>query len=150
MRKSLRNKAMRGIDRLITGTYGEQKWYVLGGWFATTYPIYDGYKVLKSQLVSEAQPDMSAIIDKLPVMVKATEFEHGTDEPQQSWQDPFDYVNIRTIDMFYPSKVNALYFELLKDLHPDAEIRVSEQDKFAPVGFYEGSKLVALLMPLRR
>lgn len=149
MRKSLRNKALRSVDRLITGTYGEQKWFVPGGWYATTYPIYDDYKVLKSQLISDAKPDMASIIDNLPKMVKATEFERGTDEPAQSWQDSFDYVNIRTIDMFQPSKVNALYFDFLKDLHLNAEIRISEDNKYAPVGFYEGSELVALLMPVR-
>jgi hypothetical protein len=150
MRKSLRNQALRGIDRLITGTHNGENWYVPGGWYATKFPVYDGYKVLKSQIVSEAKPDMGAIIDKLPQMVKATEFERGTDQPERSWEKPFDYVNIRTIDMYDPSKVNALYFDFLKDLHPDAEIRISEQDKYAPVCFYEGSELVALLMPLKR
>ncbi len=141
MRKLLRDKALKEADRLVTGTYGDQLWFAPGGWYATIYPVYEGYQVLKRQIVSEAKPDMAAIIDNLPKMTKATEFDHD--------QDP-DAVYIRTIDMFAGIKVNALYFELLKDLHPDAEIRVSEQDKFAPVGFYEGSKLVALLMPLRR
>lgn len=141
MRKSLRNKALREADRLITGTYNDQKWFTPGGWYATIYPVYEGYRVLKDQTVSTAEPNMAPIIDNLPKMTKATEFDHD--------QDP-EAVYIRTIDMFAGIKVNALYFELLKDLHPDAEIRISEQDKFAPVGFYEGSKLVALLMPLRR
>ncbi len=141
MRKSLRNKALKEADRLITGTYGDQLWFAPGGWYATIYPVYEGYRVLKSQIVLSAKPNMTAIIDNLPKMTKATEFDHN--------QDP-EAVYIRTVDMVNGIKVNALYFELLKDLHPDAEIRVSEQDKFAPVGFYEGSKLVALLMPLRR
>jgi len=141
MKKALRNKALRSADRLITGIYKDQKWYIPGGWYATIYPLYDGYKPLKSQIYPEGQPDMAAIIEGLSNMDKATEFDHD--------QDP-EAVYIRTIDMFAGIKVNALYFELLKDLHPDAEIRISEQDKFAPVGFYEGSKPVALLMPLKR
>lgn len=141
MRKSLRNKALRDVDRLITGTYKDQTWYVPGGWYATTYPVYEGYRVLKDQTVMEAHPDMAPIIDNLPKMTRATEFDYD--------QDP-EAVYIRTVDMFDGIKVNALYLELLKDLHPDADIRVSENEKYAPVGFYEGSELVALLMPLRR
>lgn len=141
MKKSLRNKALREADRLITGTYGDQEWYTPGGWYATVYPIYEGYKVLNRQLVSSGKPDITPIINKLPVMVKATEFDYE--------QDP-EAVFIRTIDMFNGIKVNALYLEFLKDIHPQAEIRISEQDLYAPVAFYENGELVALLMPMKR
>ena len=143
MKKSLRNKALREADRLITGTYNGEDWAVPGGWYATKYPIYEGYRVLKRQSVPDIKPDMSRIIDNLSKLETATEFERKN-------EDGFEAVYIRTTNMFSGAKVNALYYDLLKDLHPDAEIRVSPENKFAPVAFYEDQKIVALLMPLKR
>lgn len=142
MKKSLRNKALRSVDRLITGTYKDQLWYVPGGWYATIYPVYDGYKPLKSQIVSDAKPDMTAIIEKISDMVTATEFNRLT-------EDGIEFVTLNTIDRFKPLKVNAIYYDLLKDLHPDAEIKISSMSMFDPIGFYENDQLVALLMPLK-
>ena len=144
MRKLLRYQALRGVDRLITGTLGDQKWYVPGGWFATTHPIYDGYRVLKSQMSPDecGHPDMTAIVTGLSVQKHAT-------ERQRLTEGDAEFMTLRTIDEFTPRKVSALYFDFLTDIHPDAEIRVSENEKFAPVGFYENNNLVALLMPVK-
>lgn len=49
MNKTLRNKALRDVNRLITATLNGEDWAAPDGHFAIAYPIYDGYRVKKSQ-----------------------------------------------------------------------------------------------------
>src|SRR5688572_5891623 len=67
MYKSIRNKALKDCNRLITAIDGNTgtKWFCPDGWFATTIDIYSDYRVKKDQEVPSMNPKFEYILDRL-------------------------------------------------------------------------------------
>lgn len=137
MNKTIRNNALRDVSRLITGEYNGQDWYCPDGYFATTEPIYDGYKVKKSQTIPEQKPKMNTIFERLSTQYKtATDFQKAPPE-------------INTVQLSYGNigvLVNTAFFELFENLGAD---KFDIADKLDPVKVYKNNKLIGLIMPLR-
>jgi len=137
MKKSIINKALRDLNRLITGEYNGQDWYCPGGYFATTEPIYKDYKLKKDQYYIEQKPKLDEIFERLSDQYStATDFQTAPPE-------------LNTTQLVYGNTgvlVNTAYFELFEDLGAD---RFDIADKLDPVKVYKSNKLIGLIMPLR-
>lgn len=134
MNKTIRNKALKEVVRLITVTYKGAEWACPQGHFATSAPIYDGYRVKKGQIIETIRPDLEKVLVASSAYEPADIGEH----------DP-DTNTIRVGDVY----MNFDYFNLLMDLHPDATPYVNNDYKLSPVEIREDGKLVAVIMPLR-
>lgn len=138
MKKSLRNKALRDVVRLINGDYNGVEWCVPDGHFAIDYPIYDGYKAKKYQWYTENKPDMLKVLPKGVEYVQAedvkevSEFAHEIRYKEYSWI------------------VNSDYLNLIKDIYPDVKFFVDASGyNFTPIEF-RTNKLNGVIMPLKR
>jgi len=135
MNKTIRNNALRDVGRLITGEYNGQDWYCPDGYFATTEPIYDGYKVKKSQTIPEQKPKMNTIFER----IKDCKYHKTTNQPDNGNTLLLNSVNTELID--------SRYFELMQTLGAD-NYEVSDRH-LDPVKVYKNNKLIGLIMPLR-
>ena len=137
MNKTIRNKALREVGRLITGEYNGQDWYCPDGYIATTEPIYKDYKLKKDQYYPKDKPQMSVIFERLSTQYKtATDFQKAPPE-------------INTVQLSYGNigvLVNTAFFELFENLGAD---KFDIADKLDPVKVYKNNKLIGLIMPLR-
>lgn len=141
MNKTIRNKALKDANRLITADMNGEDWACPDGHFATAYPIYDGYKMKKSQRVPyvDYKPDLAAI---LPTGEYTEAKYAGRDE-----NDCAQIMNIATGQIY---SVNGDFYNLLTNIYPRAVLKViTNGDKFAPIEMHDNEILVAVVMPLK-
>lgn len=142
-----RNKALQEEWRLITAKEEDgTEWYAPDGHFATTYPIYDGYRVKKGQLVPEGHPNMTVILNELAKdeYLPAQATKGGTDnQGTEYWviADDTGYVSER---------VAHRYYDLVRTLYPTGELSVNNNRPLRAVKCTVDGELVALLMPMKK
>lgn len=143
MQKTLRNKVLKDVSRLIKCDFNGKTWCSPDGYFATSYPIYDGYKVKKSQYVPEVRPLLHKIISNSGETL--AEFEHETLE---------GYTDISSTATDVTYRINSEYYTFLKQLHPKALPYIATNgNKYEPVRLYEVGKhmtVVAFIMPVKQ
>lgn len=147
MNKTLRNKALKDVNRLITATLNGENWAAPDGYFAVAYNIYDGYKVKKDQYIPDGKPDLNAVLASNSEYVGADVVDFlptgidGTNRP--------DVNRITSGDNYWD--VNADYYNLIKNIYPDAKLYVDKTGyNFTPVEVKQDNTLVAVIMPLKR
>ena len=150
MNKTLRNRALRNSYRLITGDMNGENWSTPDGHFAVAHPIYDGYRMKKSQTVPDVKPDMTKALAMHKqsdyTTVDTVEFlPTGIDGVSNS----YDVYRFTSGDNYWD--VNADYYNLIKDIYPEHDARVEVSGwNYAPIEIYQDNVLVAVLMPLKR
>lgn len=141
MNKTLRNKALRGINRLIISTINGEDWATPDGYFATAYPIYDGYRVKKHQSEwTGPKPDLGKVLAHNSLYTQAGAIERIKPD------DDIEHIQITTEGKTL--KVNAVYWDLLLNIYPDAVAYIA--DRYAPVELKQDDTLVAVIMPLKK
>ena len=131
MKKSIRNRALGNVDRLITCEYKNERWECGGGHFAIKYPIFEGYRTRKGQTVLEPVVSLDPILRDTPFMKPVTDIDASG-----------DYVRAGEVAL------NKDYYELVRDIYPDAEIR-TDGGKLSQAIFYEDGAPVAVIMPIK-
>jgi hypothetical protein len=143
MQKTLRNKVLKDVTRLIKCDFNGETWCSPDGIFATSYPIYDGYRIKKSQYAPEGRPLLHKIISNSAETL--AEFEHEKLE---------HYIDLSSTGTDLTYRINSEYYTFLKQLHPKALPYIATNgDKYEPVRLYEVDKymtLVALIMPIKQ
>lgn len=140
MKKSLRNKALRDIYSLYICDYKGEEWYT-NTYVATKYPIFDGYKLKKSQTLKDylvEKPDLAKAVGDYEYNLA----EFVTDE------DGRKVISSTVNDMKY--KLNTDYYNLVIDIYPEALPYVRTDGKLAAVLFKDNGEDVAFIMPLHR
>ena len=141
--KSIRNKALRNIDRLMVADYRGQSWDCPGGYFATSKPIYEGYRTKKSQIVydygNQPKPNLGYVVDN--------QGDQSIKVDHRAVDDMYTEVTAPGLD--YTIRFYSDYFNLLLALHPNATLYVSSGNNMSPVFFKEADKLVAIIMPVK-
>ena len=153
MKKTLRNKALKDIHMLITATYHGEEWAAPSGYFAVKYPIYDGYKIKKSQRVMDTKPMLDIILDDGKEYIMSgglawEDHEGVTDSKNREIiTERVYYITSTELDARY--KVETTYLKLILDIYPKAVAYV-RADGFspAPIKFLNDGELVAVIMPL--
>lgn len=141
MKKSLRNKVLQNSYKLITCELNGEDWYSPDGYFATAYPIFDGYKVKKSQrIISGAKkPSLTSILNHSDYAL--AEFETKKDE--------YIILSSTAEDMTY--MVNASYYDFLKSLYPNALPFTAINGHWStPVELHDNGVLVAVISPCKQ
>lgn len=147
MNKTLRNKALRDVNRLITATLNGEDWCTPDGHFAIAYPIYEGYRVKKDQTIPDIKPDLSAVLANNSEYVGADVVDFlptgidGTNRP--------DVYRITSGDHHWD--VNVDYYDLIKNIYPDHTVHVDKTGyNYTPIEVKQDNTLVAVIMPLKR
>lgn len=140
MNKTLRNKALRNINRLITADLNGENWYSPDGHFAVAYPIYDGYKVKKNQNIPENKPKLDNALSPNIDYIKADNIEYKEDSNTYCITANGNYWD-----------VNADYYNLIMNIYPEGVLYVDKTGyNFTPIEVKHTDVLVGLLMPLKR
>lgn len=134
MNKTIRNKALKVNEELYISNYLGDKWYTPDGHFSIKYNIYEGYKLKKHQQIPIITPRLEPHLNRYLIneYVVANNIEI----------DEIVYIN----DIYAVSKK---YYDLAVDIYPNATIKISTNNKYSPVLFYDNNKLVGLIMPLK-
>lgn len=137
--KTLRNIALKDAERLIKCDYNGAEWYT-DGYFATAYPIFDGYRMRKDQTMIDQKPDLEKVIprnDTVPATVVQ--------------RDENDFVSLCADGETAPViRVQGRFYDLLMALYPAASVQVDADGyQYAPVKMFDNDKLVAVIMPLK-
>lgn len=141
MNKTLRNKALRDASRLIQADFNGETWCAPDGYFATAYPIYEGYRVKKDQTVPDGKPDLARILTK-PDYTRARVTLSDIEG---------DYVNVTSKGIDTIFTINKTYYKFLKSIYPESDVYIaSDGDKYAPVELKSDGVLVAVIMPIKR
>lgn len=143
MNKTLRNRALKDAVKLITVDMNGEDWACPDGFFATAYPIYEGYRVKKDQRVHDQKPDLAKILPTgdyaLAETVERIEIEGG-----------YNQVKITSTATERAYLVNADYWDLLTNIYPNAlPFVITTGDRFAPVELHDNGTLIAVIMPLK-
>lgn len=140
--KTIRNQALRGATKLITGVEQDgTKWFTPDGYFATKFDIFSDYKVKKEQIIPEQNPKMEFILDNLPSeYIKAS---------NRGLEDGTEFVRIQGGQ--YWSLINPLYLQLLQKIYPESELQIAKDERgLSPIKLVNNNELVALIMPVKR
>ena len=137
MNKALRDKALRDSNRLLTCDYHGEDWYT-NTYVATKYPIFDGYKLKKSQTLLVEKPNLAKAIGDYEYNLA----EFVTDD------DGHKLISSTVNGMKY--KLNNDYYNLVMNIYPTALPYVRKDGKLAPVLFKDNGEDVAFIMPLYR
>ena len=137
MNKRLRNKALRGSTRLLTCDYNGEDWYT-NTYVATKYPIFDGYRVKKSQTFLVEKPNLTKAVGDYEYNLA----EFVTDD------DGYKLISSTANKMKY--KLDTDYYNLVMNIYPKALPYVRADGKLAPVLFKDNGEDVAFIMPLYR
>lgn len=145
--KTARNRALADEWRLITAKEEDgTTWYAPDGHFATTYPIYDGYKTKKAQEVVGTHPNMSVILNDIDKdeYIPAHQKEGGLDHRGTAYtiieDDETSSVHEWVADR---------YVALFNELYPNAELLINAQRSSRAVKVVLNGELVGLIMPLK-
>lgn len=137
MNKRLRNKVLKNTGSLFTCDYHGETWYT-DAYIATKYPIFDGYKLKKSQQFMTGVPNLAKAIGDYEYNLA----EFVTDD------DGYKLISSTVNDVKY--KLNNDYYNLVMNIYPTALPYVRKDGKLAPVLFKDHGKDVAFIMPLYR
>lgn len=141
MKKSLRNKVLRNSYELITCELNGKDWYSPDGYFATAYPIFDGYRVKKSQTVISPAKKLS-----LTSILKHSDYALAEFETRKD-----DYIILSSTADDMTFMVDAFYYDFLKSLYPNAlPFTAINGDWKTPVELHDNGVLVAVIMPCRQ
>lgn len=147
MNKTLRNKALKNIDRLITSELNGEDWACPDGHFAIAYQIYDGYRVKKDQRVPDIKPDLSKVLDYDSKYIQADNIDFlptGIDGTNRT-----DVYRFESTNGYWD--INADYYNLVMNIYPGAKFYVDETGyNFTPIEVKQDDVLVAVIMPLKR
>jgi hypothetical protein len=143
MNKTLRNKALACTSRLITGDMDGSDW-ACPDYFATAFPIYDGYKPRKYHTV----PDMKPLLHKLMPECEYIPVDNITEKRNK---EEMQQVVFSSNKIGIPSyTVQAIFYDLLINIYPNAVVKLpGDGNKYAPVKLFDDNKLVGLIMPLK-
>ena len=139
MNKRIRDRAISSSPTVLTATYKGEDWYT-DSFMATKYPILDGY-TLKHQVELSNKPEIDKIIDNGKTYSLA-EFQEANKE-----EDGITYLWSTANDI--KVKLATRYVELVRNIYPEAIPFVAIDIRLAPVKFYNGGEIVAVVMPIR-
>lgn len=140
MNKTLRNKVLKNVNRLITAEFNGENWVAPDGYFATAYPIYEGYRVKKDQTIPEFKPDLNKVLP-------TSKYKQAKKVEKSTLGDYID-ISINDDDIY---TVNADYYTFLKGIYPDARVYVDTTgNKYSPVFLKIDDVLVAVIMPIKK
>lgn len=140
MNKRIRDRAISSSPSIMTGTYKGEDWYT-DSFMATKYPILDGYTPRKHQVDLTEKPELDTIIDNGKTYSLA-EFQEANKE-----EDGITYLWSTANDI--KVKLATRYVELVRNIYPEAIPSVAIDIRLAPVKFYNGGEIVAVVMPIR-
>lgn len=143
--KTDRNRILRDINRLIIADMNGETWACPDAYFATAYPIYNGYKVKKDQTdwAGKDRPKLHEVLKQFVNYIEPDKVErvtsHGLERVRLAWAD--------TVEL----EVNAQYYDFLMGLYPGAVAKVCiDGVKYAPVEIHSDGALVGVIMPLNK
>jgi hypothetical protein len=142
MNKTLRNKVLKNASRLITCELNNEDWYSPDGYFATAYPIFDDYKFKKNKVVigdNNQKPSLTAMLKHADYALAEFETHNGDIVTLSSTADDMQY------------NVNALYYDFLKHLYPNALPFTAIGGQWhTPVELHDNGVLVAVISPIKQ
>ena len=140
MNKRIRDRAISSSPTVLTATYKGEDWYT-DSFIATKYPILEGYRLRKHQVELSNKPEIDKIIDNGKTYSLA-EFQEANKE-----EDGITYLWSTANDI--KVKLATRYVELVRNIYPEAIPFVAIDIRLAPVKFYNGGEIVAVVMPIR-
>ena len=140
MNKIIRDRAISRSPKVLTATYKGEDWYT-DSFMATKYPILEGYTPRKHQVDLTEKPEIDKIIDNGKTYSLA-EFQEANKE-----EDGITYLWSTANDI--KVKLATRYINLIKNIYPSALPFITTDGSLAPVKFYNGEELVAVVMPIR-
>ena len=144
MNKTLRNKTLKDMHRLITVDMNGEDWYAPDGYFATAYPIYDGYRVKKDQELPTQKPLLHKILSSQP-HVPADSVKLIAGDTNQFGYDVYEVK--RGENTLY---IQAVFYDLIKNIYSNHTVHIEESAyKYAPIEIKQNNVLVAVIMPLK-
>lgn len=147
--KTERNKILKNTNRLIVADMNGENWACPDAYFATAYPIYDGYKVKKDQLEwgTQAKPKLHEVLKQFTNYIEPDKTERvkrdgrsvdGGEVVRLSWSGDYSF------------DVNSEYYDFLMGLYPQAVVKICiDGGTVAPVELHNDGALVAVIMPVR-
>lgn len=140
MNKIIRDRAISSSPTVLTATYKGEDWYN-DSFIATKYPILEGYRLRKHQVELSNKPEIDKIIDNGKTYSLA-EFQEANKE-----EDGITYLWSTANDI--KVKLATRYVELVRNIYPEAIPFITTDGSLAPVKFYNGGEIVAVVMPIR-
>ena len=140
MNKRIRDRAISSSPTVLTATYKGEDWHT-DSFIATKYPILEGYRLRKHQVELSNKPEIDKIIDNGKTYSLA-EFQEANKE-----EDGITYLWSTANDI--KVKLATRYVELVRNIYPEAIPFVAIDIRLAPVKFYNGGEIVAVVMPIR-
>ena len=140
MNKIIRDRAISSSPTVLTATYKGEDWHI-DSFIATKYPILEGYRLRKHQVGLTEKPELDAVIDNNSEYSLA-EFQEANKE-----EDGITYLWSTANDI--KVKLATRYVELVRNIYPEAIPFVAIDIRLAPVKFYNGGEIVAVVMPIR-
>lgn len=134
MNKRIRDRAISSSPTVLTATYKGEDWYT-DSFMATKYPILDGYTPRKHQVDLTEKPELDTIIDDGR--------EYSLAEFEETNED------ITSVRGWSNIKLATRYINLIKNIYPSVLPFITTDGSLAPVKFYNGEELVAVVMPIR-
>lgn len=134
MNKRIRDRAISSSPTVLTATYKGEDWYT-DSFMATKYPILDGYTPRKHQVDLTRKPELDTIIDD------------GREYSLAEFEDTNE--DVTSVRGWSNIKLATRYINLIKNIYPSALPFITTDRSLAPVKFYNGEELVAVVMPIR-
>ncbi len=134
MNKRIRDRAISSSPTVLTATYKGEDWYT-DSFMATKYPILEGYTPRKHQIDTTEKPELDTIIDDGR--------EYSLAEFEETNED------VTSVRGWSNIKLATRYINLIKNIYPSALPFITTDGSLAPVKFYNGEELVAVVMPIR-
>ena len=134
MNKRIRDRAISSSPTVLTATYKGEDWYT-DSFMATKYPILDGYTPRKHQIDTTEKPELDTIIDD------------GREYSLAEFEDTNE--DVTSVRGWSNIKLATRYINLIKNIYPSALPFITTDGSLAPVKFYNGEELVAVVMPIR-
>lgn len=134
MNKRIRDRAISSSPTVLTATYKGEDWYT-DSFMATKYPILDGYTPRKHQVDLTEKPELDTIIDD------------GREYSLAEFEDTNE--DVTSVRGWSNIKLATRYINLIKNIYPSVLPFITTDGSLAPVKFYNGEELVAVVMPIR-
>ena len=134
MNKRIRDRAISSSPTVLTATYKGEDWYT-DSFMATKYPILDGYTPRKHQIDTTEKPELDTIIDD------------GREYSLAEFEDTNE--DVTSVRGWSNIKLATRYINLIKNIYPSVLPFITTDGSLAPVKFYNGEELVAVVMPIR-
>ena len=134
MNKRIRDRAISSSPTVLTATYKGEDWYT-DSFIATKYPILEGYTPRKHQIDTTEKPELDTIIDD------------GREYSLAEFEDTNE--DVTSVRGWSNIKLATRYINLIKNIYPSVLPFITTDGSLAPVKFYNGEELVAVVMPIR-